>query len=1031
MSDSELEPGLYEDLVTERLRTRLDELIALGRRIREERVDKAEQPHVLSRHLGGIVGQILELVDDNKRVEATNHLLALAGELAPGAADFIIRVADGPSQLFEVPAADTAGIVYRRPQIPLSRTDLLVNDRGEPALAHEIAAELSSADRVDLLCAFVKWTGLRLVADRIEDAVRRGVPVRVLTTTYIGATERRAVDELVRLGAEVRISYETQRTRLHAKAWLFRRSSGLHTAYIGSSNLSRSAMLDGLEWNVRVSRAENPSVIDKFVATFDSYWATDDFEPYDPAVDGERLDQALEQAYARTPLTLAGLEVRPFPFQQQILDALDAERHVHDRWRNLVVAATGTGKTVMGALDYRRLRSELGRDPTLLFVAHRKEILTQSLVTFANVMNDATFGELYVDGERPEQWRHVFASIQSLTAYGPEGLSPDHFDVVIIDEFHRAAAATYDALLSHLHPKVLLGLTATPERADGQSILPWFDGHIAAELRLWEALERELLCPFHYFGVADGTDLSNLEWRRGSYEISDLEDIYTGNDARVRLVLQELERRMDDVTTMRALGFCVSQKHAAFMAQRFKDAGIASVALDANTPSEQRADALRQLRDGNLQIIFAVDLFNEGLDIPHVDTVLFLRPTESATVFLQQLGRGLRHAPGKACLTVLDFIGQQHRRFRFDVRYRALTGVVRSALPKTIEEGFPFLPSGCHIELDRVATRTVLDNLKSQLRLNRKQLAHDLRTYGDVSLSTYLEESGRELADIYRSQGSFTTLRRSAGLLIPPPGESEDALLRRVHRFASVDDLERIRTWSDWLQAPQPPKLVDIAKRQQRLAAMLFFTFWPDGGGFSSLDDGLRQLWRHSAVRNEVVQLLELVGDRIAHVPLSVADPSFADAPLALHCHYSRDELLVGIGAAGLERTPTSDMQGVRFVGDLNADVFTFTLKKSERDYSPTTMYHDYVMSPDLVHWESQSTTSVDSPTGRRYLDGSSTVLLFARQTERDEIGTRSFLFLGPASHVSHEGSRPIAIVWRLGTPMPAGFYSETKVLAS
>jgi superfamily II DNA or RNA helicase/HKD family nuclease len=1029
----DMDPGLYEQLVTRRLRERLDELIALGRHIREGRIDAAEEPEVLSRHVGLAVTKILTLVPPEHRVSAANGLLQLAGTLAPGAAEVAAEIAPGPNQLEEIlPASALDGVTYLRPQIPLSRTDLLVNARGEPALAHEIAAELTSADEVDLLCAFIKWYGLRLIVEPLATLCQQGRRVRVITTTYVGATERRALDELVRLGAHVKISYETQRTRLHAKAWLFRRRSGFDTAYVGSSNLSRAALLDGLEWNVRLARAENPALIEKFAATFDAYWEHPAFEAYNPEQDGDRLDDALRHAARREPLRLSGLEVRPFAFQQEILDRLDVERQVHGRFRNLVVAATGTGKTVMAALDYRRLRIQHGDDLKLLFVAHRKEILEQSLATFGHVLNDATFGELYVGGVRPERWRHVFASVQSLTSYGVEQIPPAHFDVVIIDEFHHAESATYRRLLTHLQPAILLGLTATPERADGQDISHWFGGHIAAELRLWEALEQELLCPFHYFGLADGTDLSAVEWKRGSYDQGSLENLYTGNDRRAALVLKRLAEVLPDPSRMRALGFCVSQAHATYMARIFTDAGLPSVAVDANTPSAQRSAARQQLAAGTIRCLFSVDVFNEGLDVPNVDTVLFLRPTESITVFLQQFGRGLRHAPGKACLTVLDFIGQQHKKFRFDLRYRALTGAPRRTLERQLVEGFPFLPSGCHVELDRVAQRVVIDNIRSQLRMDRRALIADIRSYGDLPLKGYLRESGRELSDIYRNGGSWTALRTAAGFSSPPAGPAEDVLRKRLHRLASADDMERIHTWRDWLQRPRPPTVGSLPIRQQRLAAMLFFTFSPDGGHHPSVHSGLEHVWDHPAVLADGAELLSAMEDRIEHVPVPLG-PAFSDVPLFVHCRYSREELLAALGRATPSRPPSNDREGVRYIEGVKADVFTFTLQKSERAYSPTTMYRDYAVSPELIHWESQSTTSIESKTGQRYLhhgELGSHVLLFARETDKDDIGTRSFLFLGPARYVSHQGSRPIAITWRLDHPLPADFFATAQVLA-
>jgi len=867
-----------------------------------------------------------------------------------------------------------------------------------------------------------------LLLDAIAEHCRAGRPLRVITTTYVGATERRAVDKLVELGATVKISYETRTTRLHAKAWLFRRDSGWDTGYVGSSNLSRSALVDGLEWNVRLSRGDTPLLLNKFAATFDSYWADPRFETYDPDRDGARLDRALQSAQGPAPVSIAGLEVRPYPYQQAMLDQLDVERKVHGRWRNLVVAATGTGKTVVAALDYRRLVEDRG-DLSLLFVAHRREILDQSRQTFAAVMVDGAFGEVWVGGRRPAEWRHVFASIQSLHADGLKSVGTDQFDMVIVDEFHHAEAATYRRLLGHIRPKVLLGLTATPERADGGDVTEWFGGHVATELRLWHALEQDLLCPFHYFGIADATDLRGIGWRGGAYDVAGLSNLYTGNDRRAAIVLRRLRDIATDVGAMRALGFCVSVDHARYMARVFNQAGIPAVAVDASTDAESRAAALRDLRDRKVNAVFAVDLFNEGIDVPQIDTVLFLRPTESATIFLQQLGRGLRRTAGKACLTVLDFVGQHDRRFRWDVRYRALTGSSRSELVRQIEHGFPFLPAGSSLRLDRVARELVLENVKAQVNLHLPQLIDDVRSYGDLSLDGYLRASGREPAAIY-PRHAWTALRRAAGLPVPPPGPNEQRLVKRAARFLHVDDQERLSLWSEVLDAQAPPDQ-DVGERGDRLLLMLFFTLWPDGGGFSDYREGWDQLWANPAVRQEIVQVLETAAERIVHVPLPL--DRMDSVPLWVHCRYSREELLSATGRATRERPPVNDREGVRFAEKERADVFTFTLTKSERDYSPTTMYRDYAISPELIHWESQSTTSSDSPTGKRYINHMSQggrVLLFCRESNNGEFGAQPYFFLGPARYVTHTGSRPMAVTWRLDHPMPAEFFESASLLA-
>ncbi len=1011
--------GAYDELVTAGLEALI---LKSGLETETAPADPAETTEVLAAHLEKVTTRVLDALPLERRLQVVNDLLSRLRD-ETRRADMHDLAAVGPRMLHSV------GPVTKRPQNPLRRADLLINARNEPALHEELAAEMASAERIDLLCAFVKWQGLRLLTTAIEEHQRRGGCLRVITTTYVGATERRAVDELVKRGAEVKISYETRTTRLHAKAWLFHRASGWDTGYVGSSNLSRSALVDGLEWNVRLSKGDTPLLLDKFAATFDSYWADPRFETYDPGRDGTRLERALHSASSPTPVSIAGLEVTPYPYQQVMLDQLEVERKVHQRWRNLVVAATGTGKTVVAALDYRRLVEELG-GLSLLFVAHRREILDQSRLTFAAVMTDGSFGEVWVGGRRPSEWRHVFASIQSLHADGLVSIQPAQFDVVIVDEFHHAEAATYRRLLEHVQPRVLLGLTATPERADGGDVTEWFDGHVATELRLWHALEQDLLCPFHYFGIADATDLRGVGWRAGAYDVAGLSNLYTGNDARAAIVIRNLRDVVTEVGAMRALGFCVSVDHAHYMARVFNEAGIPAVAVDASTDADTRAAALRQLRDRQVNAVFAVDLFNEGLDVPQVDTVLFLRPTESATVFLQQLGRGLRRTAGKACLTVLDFVGQHDRRFRWDVRYRALTGVARADLISQIENGFPFLPAGSSIRLDRVARELVLDNVQAQVTMRRPQLIEDVRSYGDLSLAEYLRASGRELAAIYPRQ-SWTALRRAAGLDPSAPGPDEDRLLKRTARFLHVDDRERLTLWKEALTSPSPPVHDELGERETRLLLMLYFTLWPDGGGFSDYGAGWSQLWANSAVRQEIIQVLEVASGLMGQVPVRLTEMD--SVPLWVHCRYTREELLAGVGRGTIERPPVNDREGTRFSVEEQADVFTFTLSKSERDYSPTTMYRDYAISPDLILWESQSTTSDVSPTGQRYVNHlaqGSRVLLFCRETNGGEFGAQPYFFLGPARYVTHTGSRPMAVTWKLDHPMPAEFYEAASMLA-
>jgi superfamily II DNA or RNA helicase/HKD family nuclease len=906
------------------------------------------------------------------------------------------------------------------PLIPLLDTTLLTNAPGEPRVGSQVHAEIASADAIDVVMAFVRRSGLAPMADALTAHCNSGRPLRVLTTTYTGSTEPRALDMLRELGAEVRVSYDLTTTRLHAKAWLFHRRTAFSTAYVGSSNLTHSAQIAGMEWNVRVSGARNPDVIAKIQAVFDSYWHSGDFIPYQ----SDEFAAALESSRHtdRNMTMLSPIEIRLEPFQERMLELISVARE-QGRHRNLLVSATGTGKTVMAAVDYARLRASLHR-ARLLFVAHREEILDQSLATFRHAIRDHAFGEKWVGGVRPDQFQHVFASIQSLNAAGMDHIARDHFDVVIVDEFHHAAAPSYQALLEHVEPVELLGLTATPERTDGLPILHWFGDQIAAELRLWDAIDQHRLSPFAYYGIHDGVDLRAVPWRRGQgYDVTALTNVYTANDAWARLVVQRLLDLVDDASTMRCLGFCVSVGHAKFMAAHFQSNGITAVAVWGDSPREERIDALRGLADGRIKVVFSVDLFNEGVDVPVVDVVLMLRPTDSATLFLQQLGRGLRIAPGKTVCTVLDFVGTHVKEFRFDRRFRALLGGTRRDVEKAVESGFPFLPAGCHMELDRVASDIVLRNLREAIPSRWPAKVDELRALkrsrDHVTLADYLDETGLDLSDIYANNRSWSDLCQEAGLRVHQAGPHERQLRRAIGRLQHIDDRQRLGAYQSILQRRMPPVVHELTSTERRLVRMLAVSLGSEVVGTASLQSAIDLIWAHPQVLKEAHELVDLLGDQIDHLH----EPAALDVPLQVHARYTRLEILAAVGEGTAAKTPPW-REGVYDAKNLGADLLAFTLDKTSGDFSPTTRYRDYAISRELIHWESQSGTREDSATGRRYRNHVTmgrSIFLFGRPRADD----RAFWFLGPATYLSHEGERPMAVTWRLHVPLPGDLFAS------
>lgn len=1046
-----LPDGLYEDLITEALSSELDALRRANATIESASLS-ADDVDVLVTLITEASRIALEALSGEgaveKRVTLTREVLDALHRAAPKA----FRPGEAvptPTLLMSVMRPNVLGLEREpppRPATSLARSELFTNSERQ-SVVQELASEIGSADRIDLLCAFIKWSGFLKFRDALARHCSQGRELRVLTTTYLGATEARAVEELQRLGAQVRISYEQTPTRLHAKAWMFHRRSGLSTAYIGSSNLSRAALTEGLEWNVRVAATELPRIVERFQAVFRSYWEDPDsgFVSFDGSEQHrQRLRDALHRARSAkggsevTPLHV--LDVTPHDYQRRMLEDLAVARS-HGRTRNLVVAATGTGKTVVAALDYARLRSAGNSSGVekLLFVAHRDTILKQARETFRAALKDSTFGELWVSGERPQASRHVFASVQSIAAAMKRGqpFPPDAFDMVIVDEVHHAPADTYAKFLRALQPKILLGLTATPERMDDDPeratlhLDEFFDRPWASELRLWEAIDRQILVPFNYFAVNDGTDVRSA-WQSNRYDLAKLSNVYTAGHVWLEHVARAVHSNVRDPAQMRALAFCVDVRHAELAAKLLGERLKLRVeAVTSALPVDRRAELLREFAsngDDRPRVLCVVDLLNEGVDIPPVDTLLLMRPTESATVFIQQLGRGLRRAYGKDSLTVLDFIGVQHEKFRFDVRYTALLGTTRGELHRALKANvFPRLPSGCSFQLEELPRDQVLKALRRSLGLNLKGLAErlDRDTDAGTGLEAFLEREQLELPVVYDEKRTWAEVRETRGFAVPGiSSDAESAALREVQRLIHVDDPWRL----EWLRAvasgEASSKLGD--ERERRLVRMLASLLL---GFEEGTDEGraLESLRGMARLRWELEHLSETLAarSRVIARPPSRRIPE--DVPLHLHGRYRTEE----IAAAFDKRTRAGQLYapqtGVVEAGDF--DLLLVTLNKSAKSATPHLQYEDYAISPTLFHWESQASTRRDDRKGRRHLSREITPLLFVREVGKDDRGLGvPYHYLGVAERVDDKGERPIQITWRLvEAELPADLLQQSR----
>lgn len=549
-------------------------------------------------------------------------------------------------------------------------------------LYYQLIQSLKKADSVDIIVSFLMESGVKMLLEELDNALKRGAKIRILTGNYLGITQPSALYLLKKkLGSRVDMRFYNEKERsFHPKSYIFHyeRYSDI---YIGSSNISRSALTSGIEWNYRFSSVSDPKNYEKFYQVFEDLFEhhsiiidNEELKRYSqnwhrPAVakDLERYEYSHQNEENESEDTKVRLLYEPRGAQIEALCALEDTR-AEGAKRALVQAATGVGKTYLAAFDSKSYER-------VLFVAHREEILKQAAASFRNVRNSEDYG-FFTGEEKSTDKSVIFASVATLgrSEYLSEKyFAPDYFQYLVIDEFHHAVNEQYQRIVKYFKPQFLLGLTATPERMDGRNIYELCDYNVPYEISLKDAINKGMLVPFHYYGIYDDTDYSGLHLIRGRYDEKELNETYIGNVHRHDLIYKYYCK----YGSKKALGFCCSRAHAEEMAKEFCERGIPSVAVYSNangTYSEERGKAIEKLKSGEIRVIFSVDMFNEGVDITSVDMVMFLRPTESSIVFLQQLGRGLRRSKGKEYLNVLDFIGNYEKagRVRFLLTGRTL-----------------------------------------------------------------------------------------------------------------------------------------------------------------------------------------------------------------------------------------------------------------------------------------------------------------------------------------------------------------------
>jgi len=1050
--------GIYEELITQMLHEKLEKINSEFY-IEKEILEPAEAANRLSAFLSKIIYYALQSIEDvddrlKKQIEFSNAVITWICEYIEDA-ELSENLLESQGQilkaLFEKKnpiAADIRKYISEiTPITGLSQSELFTGNNAGVSLETEFKREILSSDEMYWLVSFIKWQGIRIFKDQLKEFTRRGSKLKIITTSYMGVTDPTAIEFLADLpNTEIKISYNTRQERLHAKTYLFLRNTGFDTGYIGSANISRSALTNGLEWNIKITTEEIPHIIDKCKNTFETYWHSPEFEYYNSNDDycHEKLTKSIRIARGERSETTNEyfFDIEPLIHQKEILEKLSIEREVHNRHRNLVVAATGTGKTIVSAFDYRRyLKDNPGNK--LLYVAHREEILKQARAAFQGILRDPNFGDLWVGNHKPEKYDHLFISIQTLNSQKDNiDLSYDYYDYIIIDEVHHIAANSYRTIFDLFTPQILLGLTATPERHDGEDILSDFCGTIAAELRLPDAINRRFLCPFQYFGVDDDVDLSSVKWEKGQYDADELTNLYVSNDKRVKHILRSMKDIIGNLSAIKALAFCVSREHARYMSEKFNNHGIPSEVLTSDN-SSNRSSYRNDLVNGKINILCVVDIFNEGVDIPEVDTILFLRPTESLTIFLQQFGRGLRLSEGKEYLTVLDFVGNARPEYDFSNKFRALVGKTHTSTLDEIKNDFPHLPLGCSIVLQKKAKEIILNNIQKAI-INQKRLVQLIKAYKhnselELSLQNFLKiHPNISLQDIYKNRigkgGGWSRLCILAGVINP---DINGIVEQYIYKGISQRLLQcKSKSYYQFIKYLIENDFIwdESDHIQNQMALMVHYDFWQKPGkelGFKTIDESISALGKDNSLVSELAEVIDILLYEldVAEHPMNIDNPN----ALKLHARYNRDQVLSAFGVNSFDKK-SSSREGVVDLKNENIELLFVTLQKTDKKFSPTTLYHDYAISENMFHWQSQNSAIPEKGKGKSYIQQSKTgkkFILFVREQNNDEYGsTMGFVNLGPVIFESYTGSKPMNIIWRLENPMPAWLWKDAAKLA-
>ncbi|WP_100489110.1 DUF3427 domain-containing protein [Sporolactobacillus pectinivorans] len=941
---------------------------------------------------------------------------------------------------------------------------LITNSNGQTFL-YELQQAFSRCERFYFGVAFINYSGLQLLLDNLKDMRDRGVEGKIMTSTYLNFTEPKALRKIKTFDNVALRVFEADQVRgFHTKVYIFENKDD-YTIMIGSSNITQSALKSNVEWNVETASKDNSPFLAKIIKEYRELWdqstVADDLflKRYQAFIEELRSHTAVAHERSFSYGNAAMQHIVPNKMQQKAIENLQRLRD-HGENRALVISATGTGKTYMSAFDVQQMHPK-----TMLFIVHREEILTKAKETFERLLGRGNMG-LFTGNVKDYQNKHyIFTTIQTIKDHFSD-FPPTYFEYIIVDEAHHATSPSYTRVLDYFEPKFLLGMTATPERCDRGDIFGLFDNNIAIEVRLNEALEEDLVLPFHYFGITDvdEIDLSDIS-------IDDVAEVAKRLkvNQRVDFIIQKMNFYGYDGEKCKCLGYCVTIDHARYMAEEFNKRGIVSTYLTGDDSQQRRQEMIRRLEDDldPLQVIFTVDIFNEGVDIPSVNLVLMLRPTNSPIIFMQQLGRGLRKYEGQSFLTVLDFIGNHSKTFLIAIALSGKRFYDKDSLKVAVDRGFPDLPGATHIQMDKISQQQILKQLDQENFRAMKYLKEEYLEFKKQFVSetehrdipyylmdyakfenapdpikfidnkkTYLAflasvEKTEELKNLDQTE-PFGQLLRQLSSALPIKRPYEFSILRYMVSHETVtwdaakNELLKVmvtlteetlhhafehlnQTYDDKGQIARDLKLCTINQAENSLIRSQTFS--------NVCKDAQQKSYVLDVLNYGLYRYEKAFGHKNYGVPFFKLYEQYTMVEVALLSNYQKT---------------LSSFRGSGLLVNGN-DYFLFIDLHKEKDIKDSINYQDHFIDQTLFQWESPNTKSQDSAQGHHIIhnreDGIN-LHLFIRKYRTIDQQSEPFIYIGKGDVTEYHGNKPITTEIALHHEVPMSLYLEfiTKV---